>query len=145
MCCVNEKNFGAVGDGIHEDTPALQAAISFVPRGGRLYFPAGTYLTLPLCLKSHLTLDLDEGATILGSTQRERYPIIPSAGKDMINGAEIPQGGFEGLEQDRYQSLIQASYAKDITIVGRGAIDSNGQNGDWWQDFQNFLRYPRSD
>ena len=137
-CCVNVRDFGAAGDGIHEDTAAIQAAISFLPEGGRLWFPPGTYLTLPLCLKSHITLDLDEGAVILGSTDRARYPIIPSASVDPLTGAETPQAGFEGQEFNCYQSLLQASYAEDISIVGRGAIDGNGQNGDWWQDFQGF-------
>ena len=137
-CCVNVRDFGAVGDGVHEDTAAIQAAISFLPEGGRLWFPAGTYLTLPLSLKSHVTLDLDEGAVILGSTQRQRYPIIPSASVDPVTGAETPQTSFEGLEIAAYQSLIQASYAEDIAIVGRGTIDGNGQNGDWWTQFKSF-------
>jgi len=137
-CCVSVKDFGAAGDGVHEDTAAIQAAISFLPEGGRLWFPAGTYLTLPLSLKSHITLDLDEGATILGSTDRERYPIIPSASADLVTGAEIPQASFEGLETAAYQSLLHASYAEDIAIVGRGVIDGNGQNGDWWKDFKSF-------
>ena len=133
-CCVSVKDFGAVGDGVHEDTAAIQAAISFLPRGGRLWFPAGTYLTLPLYLKSHITLDLDQGAVILGSTQRERYPIVPAAAVDPTTGAEIPQAGFEGQELNSYQSLLHASYAEDISIVGLGAIDGNGQNGDWWRE-----------
>ena len=54
-CCVSVKDFGAVGDGVHEDTGALQAAINLLPEGGRLFFPPGTYLTLPLSLKSHIT------------------------------------------------------------------------------------------
>jgi len=137
-CCVNVKDFGAAGDGVHEDTAAIQAAISFLPEGGRLWFPAGTYLTLPLSLKSHITLDLDEGATILGSTDRERYPILPSASVDVVTGKEIPQTSFEGLEIAAYQSLIHASYAEDIAIVGKGVIDGNGQNGDWWKDFKSF-------
>ena len=137
-CCVNVRDFGAAGNGVHEDTAAIQAAICFLPEGGRLWFPPGTYLTLPLCLKSHITLDLDEGAVILGSTDRARYPIIPSASVDPLTGAETPQAGFEGQEFNCYQSLLQASYAEDISIVGRGAIDGNGQNGDWWQDFQGF-------
>lgn len=137
-CCVNVRDFGAVGDGVHEDTAAIQAAVSFLPEGGRLWFPAGTYLTLPLCLKSRITLDLDEGAVILGSTQRERYPIIPGVSVDSETGKEVPQAGFEGQELNSYQSLIQASYAEGIAIVGRGAIDGNGQNGDWWQDFKSF-------
>ena len=137
-CCVNVRDFGAAGDGVHEDTAALQAAISFLPEGGRLWFPAGTYLTLPLCLKSHITLELDEGAVLLGSTERERYPVIPSFTADPVTGRETLQAGFEGQELASYQSLIHASYAEDIAIVGRGAIDGNAQNGDWWQDFDRF-------
>lgn len=137
-CCVNVRDFGAVGDGVHEDTAAIQAAVSFLPKGGRLWFPAGTYLTLPLSLKSHITLELDEGAVILGSPDRERYPVIPSVSVDPVTGREIPQAGFEGQELASYQSLIQASYAEDIAIVGRGVIDGNGQNGDWWKDFERF-------
>lgn len=137
-CCVNVRDFGAAGDGKHEDTAAIQAAINFLPPGGRLWFPAGTYLTLPLSLKSHITLDLDENAVILGSTDRERYPIIPSVTTDPVTGAETLQAGFEGQELSSYQSLIQASYAEDIAIVGKGSIDGNGQNGDWWKDFKTF-------
>lgn len=137
-CCVSARDFGAVGDGVHEDTAALQAAINFLPQGGRLRLPAGTYLTLPLSLKSHMTLELEEGATLLGSTQRERYPIIPGAAADPVTGAEISQAGFEGQELNCYQSLIHGSYVEDVAIVGKGAIDGNGQNGDWWRDFQSF-------
>ncbi|MBD5101117.1 MAG: glycoside hydrolase family 28 protein, partial [Subdoligranulum sp.] len=39
-CCVNVRDFGAAGDGVHEDTAAIQAAVSFLPEGGRLRFPA---------------------------------------------------------------------------------------------------------
>ncbi|MDE6591176.1 MAG: glycoside hydrolase family 28 protein, partial [Oscillospiraceae bacterium] len=137
-CCVNVRDFGAAGDGVREDTAAIQAAISFLPENGRLWFPAGTYLTLPLCLKSNITLDLDEGAVILGVPDRSRYPIIPSVVEDAVTGKPILQTGFEGQELDSYQSLIHASYAENISIVGKGAIDGNGQNGDWWKDFQSF-------
>ena len=137
-CCASVRDFGALGDGVHEDTAAIQAAIAFLPEGGRLWFPAGTYLTLPLSLKSHITLDLDQGAVLLGSADRARYPIVPSVTVDPLTGAETPQAGFEGQEFPCYQSLIQASYAEDIAIVGRGAIDGNGQNGDWWRNFDSF-------
>lgn len=137
-CCINVKDFGAAGDGVQEDTDAIQTAIRLMPEGGRLYFPAGTYLTLPIALKSHITLELAEGAVILGSTDRGRYPIIPGFIKDMETGEEIPFGGFEGNEVAAYQSLLHASYAEDITVVGRGRIDGNAQNGDWWGDFKSF-------
>ena len=137
-CCVSVKDFGAVGDGVHEDTSAIQAAVNFLPEGGRLFFPAGTYLTLPVSLKSHMTLELSEGAVLLGSIERERYPIIPAACVDPETGDEVPMAGFEGGEKPSYQSLLQAAYAEDIHIVGRGTIDGNGQNGDWWKDFDSF-------
>ncbi len=143
-CCINVRSFGAVGDGVHEDTIAIQTAINMIPEKGRLYFPEGTYLTLPLTLRSHITIELSEKAVLLGSTDRERYPIIPAVIEDE-DGKEIPFAGFEGIEQDAYQSLIQGSYVNDIRIVGKGRIDGNGQNGDWWKNFNEFpAKRPRA-
>ena len=43
---VSVKDFGAVGDGVNDDTAKIQAAINYLmPTGGTLYFPAGTYKT----------------------------------------------------------------------------------------------------
>ena len=44
---ISVRDFGAVGDGIHDDTIAVQTAINCTPKGGRLYFPEGTYLVSP--------------------------------------------------------------------------------------------------
>ena len=137
-CCVSVKDFGAVGDGVHEDTAAIQAAVNFVPEGGRVYFPAGTYLSLPIALRSHITLELSEKAVLLGSPDRERYPILSEVAKDPFTGRETPLSSFEGNEVPAYMSLLHGAYARDITIVGRGRIDGNGQGGDWWKEFENF-------
>lgn len=40
---VNVKAFGAVGDGLHDDTAAIQAAIDSLENGGTLFFTDGTY------------------------------------------------------------------------------------------------------
>jgi hypothetical protein len=40
---VSVKDFGAVGDGVANDTVAIQTAMNAVENGGELYFPAGTY------------------------------------------------------------------------------------------------------
>lgn len=49
----NVIDFGAVGDGVTDDTAAIQAAINAAnPRGGIVYFPRGDYL-----ISSGLTVD----------------------------------------------------------------------------------------
>jgi len=40
----NVKNYGAVGNGVTNDTAAIQSAMSALANGDSLYFPAGTYL-----------------------------------------------------------------------------------------------------
>lgn len=135
---LDARAFGAAGDGETDDTAALQSALDFLPAGGRLILPAGAYLTLPLRLKSHTTLELKEGAVLLGSPDRERYPILPGEVTDPVTGESLICGTFEGLVQPMYQSLLSAQNAEDIHIVGRGVIDGNAQNSDFWTDFRSF-------
>ena len=40
-CVVNVRDFGAVGDGVTEDTVYIQTAINCLPKGAKLFFPAG--------------------------------------------------------------------------------------------------------
>jgi len=136
LVTVNVKAFGAVGDGIHDDTRALQTAIHFLPQNACLLIPAGTYLTAPLALKSHMTLQLEEGAVLLGTTDRSRYPVIPGTAEDLSGGEEVQLGTFEGNAVPMYQALIMAAYAEDITILGPGTIDGNAQNSDFWKVYR---------
>ena len=134
-CAVSVRAFGAVGDGVTDDTAALQRAIQVLPEGGRLVVPEGTYLTGPLLLKSHMTLELKAGATLLGRTEKSAYPVLPATAEDLGGGSPVHFGAFEGLARDMYASLITAEYARDIAIVGPGTLDGNAQNADWWQTF----------
>jgi hypothetical protein len=60
---VSVKDFGAKGDGVTDDTAAIQAAITAVGSGGRLYFPTGTYQTTSPLLAENL-----RGLTIYGAS-----------------------------------------------------------------------------
>ncbi len=96
------RQYGASGDGKRLDTQAVQEAIDACSGsgGGMVYFPDGTYLTGTVILKSHVTLHLEPGATILGSTSLKDY--------------DPPY-------------LIYADKAQNIAITGRGVIDGQGE------------------
>ena len=63
------RAFGATGDGKTLDTPAVNKAIDAAAAagGGIVRFPAGSYLCYSIHLKSHITLFLDPGATIVAA------------------------------------------------------------------------------
>ena len=131
---VSVQDFGAVGDGVTDDTIAVQTAINCLPKNGRLFFPKGRYLVAPLCLKSHITLEITDGATILGTPDRSRYPVIPGFCKDILTGEESIFGVWEGNAVNMHQALIFAEHAEDISIVGRGEINGNAPEAGWWID-----------
>ena len=66
----NVRNFGAVGDGVTLDTQAIQKALD---AGGMVYFPAGTYLTGSIYLRSNGGLELAPGATLLAVPDKTQY------------------------------------------------------------------------
>lgn len=61
---ISVKNFGAVGDGVHDDTAAIQATMDRVKAlgGGVVYFPPGTYK-----ISSALALSAATGVSIVGA------------------------------------------------------------------------------
>ena len=67
---LNIRTFGATGDGTTLDSPAINRAIDAAAAagGGTVYFPAGVYACYSLRLKTHVSLYLDAGATILAAS-----------------------------------------------------------------------------
>src|ERR1700683_4931662 len=96
----NPRAYGAKGDGTAKDTAAIQAAIDACAAkgGGTVRLTAGTYLSAPIVLKSNITLQLDKGATLLGSPDHADYP-------DKVE-----------FRLPALQSLISALNAENVTI-----------------------------
>ncbi|RKM57942.1 glycoside hydrolase family 28 protein [Butyrivibrio sp. CB08] len=128
------REFGAKGDGETPDTAAIQAAISCCPKDGTVYLPAGDYYSTALFLKSNMTLWLDEGARILGDTDRTHYPILPGMTRTTDEKDEYNLATWEGNPLTSFASLITAIDAENLDIIGPGTIDGNAQNSDWWKD-----------
>lgn len=127
----NVRNFGASGDGKTLDSPAINRAIEAAAAvgGGTVYFPAGVYASYSIRLKSHITLYLDQGATILAeSTPHEG---TTSGGYD----AAEPQGAWEPYQDyghnHWHNSLIWGEGLHDLAILGQGLIWGKGLSRGW--------------
>ena len=95
------KKLGAVGDGRTKDTAALQKTIDVAcaAGGGTVLLTPGAYLCGTLELKSGVTLQLQKGATLLGSTDPKDY---------------------------RHNALLVADKQHQLGLCGEGCIDGQG-------------------
>jgi polygalacturonase len=116
------RSFGAKGDGESLDTPAINNAIDAAAAagGGTVIFSAGTYLSVSIHLQSNITLQLDQGATILAA--------------DTVPGKvtyDLPEPNQWDMYQDfghsHWQnSLIWGIGLENVSIVGPGLINGKG-------------------
>lgn len=75
---INARDFGAKGDGIADDTQALQKALDVLTtRGGRLYLPAGDYRVGPLYFPERVIIEGDGDSTVLRFRGESGYLLSP--------------------------------------------------------------------
>ncbi|WP_074008698.1 glycosyl hydrolase family 28-related protein [Duodenibacillus massiliensis] len=111
---VNVKDFGAVGDGHHDDTAAIQAAIvQSTDRHVACYMPSGVYL-----ISSDIALPSD--SFVYGDGEKKTIFVVAKTAKNELDG-------FVNLSRykAKYQSVAQTTYDTDITIKNL-AIKMNG-------------------
>ena len=116
----NVRSFGAVGDGKHLDSPAIDRAIQAASAvgGGTVLVPAGTYLSGSIHLTNNINLHIEAGATILGAPQSmnaydetEPFP-----------GRSYQDGGHTYF----HNSLIWGENLTNVFITGHGMINGGG-------------------
>ena len=100
---VNVKDFGAVGDGVTNDTAAIQAAIAKAESnsGGVVYFPDQYYI-----LTSRI--EIPSGVTLRGRGCDEWEPIYPSRPKKW-NGTNLIFKGT-GTKQVQFDGITSAQH-----------------------------------
>ncbi|KOY17287.1 glycoside hydrolase, partial [Paenibacillus xylanivorans] len=108
-------DYGAVGDGLTDNTEVFRLAIAACAEagGGRIVIPAGVWLTGPIVLRSRIELHVQAGALVTFSRNFDQYPLIASS--------------FEGWQAVRCQSPIDAEQLEDIAITGEGIWDGGGE------------------
>ena len=116
----NVRDYGGKGDGATMNTGAIQRAIDAAAKeGGTVVFPAGTYLTGAIFVKSGVTLKLDKDVTLLGSRNIDDYPVLPSR--------------IAGIEMSWPAALVNIYRQSHAAIVGAGTIDGDGKV--FWQRY----------
>ena len=108
----NILDYGAVGDGVTDNTAAIQKAID---DGGVVHIPAGTFVTGTIYLRSNGGLELAPGAILLGSPDKTKY-----------NAPDFcPQNAPSVSEKASGAHLIVALEVENVVIRGEGTIDGN--------------------
>jgi len=109
------RAFGAKGDGTQLDTSAIQAAVDKCGEagGGVVRLAPGVYRSGTIRLRNRVRLRLENGATLLGSTDLKDYPpMVPKL------------RSFTDTYTDK--SLIYAEGLTGVGLEGEGAIDGQG-------------------
>lgn len=125
---INVKDFGAKGDGVTDDTAAVQAAFVYAHSigGGKVIFPKSTYLIANtsnhISIGANLVIDFC-GSTILRGKEKQAGfannidPTIGSyeGGNIIIENGTIDCGAYEN-ETLSNVGVLSFGYAKNITV-----------------------------
>ena len=116
MSKIDIRTRGAKGDGHVLDTAAIQKAIDACAKdgGGQVLFPPGRYLSGTIHLRSGVTLHLEDGARLIGTTNLARY-----------SQPQPPEIMPEAKWGKWHRALIVGENVEEVAITGRGVIDGN--------------------
>lgn len=109
-------DYGAVSDTTRLSTTAVQKAIDScnAAGGGTVSVPAGNYKIGSIVLRSNVTLNLENGATLYGSTDIADYQPMTTDYVSLRTNVPTIQ-------------LIYADNASNVAITGLGTIDGRGK------------------
>jgi polygalacturonase len=117
---LNVKEMGAMGDGKHIDSPAINAALARVAGsgGGVVVLPEGVYLCYSIRLQSNVTLRLEKGAVLKAA------PVCDTEGYDE---AEPNDSRYQDFGHSHWHnSLLWGENLHDVTLEGEGLVDGTG-------------------
>ena len=114
---LNVHNFGASGNGVMDDTAAIQAAIDALPSsGGTIVVPDGTYMinaVTGISLRSHTRLSLSSSTYLKAiPNSSDRYNVVKAW---KVNNVEIVGGHIFGERSKHHGSAGEWGYCINIS------------------------------
>jgi hypothetical protein len=116
---VNVLDYGAVGDGVANDTAAIQAAINSLATGGTVYLPAGTYKVDTLLFPNQFT-----AMKFIGAGMDAVTLLMNDATKPVI--AMTPSAVIRNIGSVFSDFAVKANASSSIVDPTQIAIDTNG-------------------
>jgi len=129
---INIKDYNATGDGLTDDTSAINLAIYTAPAGATVLIPKGDYLVDQILLKSGVDIYLARGAVLCQNTDRKKLAILKAYQKNHDHSRVEINASWEGHPLDSFCSLIYGKNVENVHIYGEGMLDGNGSIGDFW-------------
>lgn len=105
----NVKDYGAVGDGVADDTAAINACFTAIPNGASVFFPAGTYLVSPVSATWTLRL-AKQNVELFGTGDRSIIKIADAAGDFVALLANVDGAGTS--------QSVEGLYIHDLVLHG---------------------------
>ena len=115
------RDFGALGDGQHIDSDAINEAIQRAADdgGGTVVVCQGVFLCYSIHLRSNITLKIEEGAIIKAAPVTTERHYDESEDNDFTQYQDFGHSHW-------HNSLIWGEDISNITIEGKGMIDGEG-------------------
>ncbi len=121
-------DFGAKMDGTLQSEAFQRAIDAAAAKGGdTVVVPPGEYLVAGLFLKDNVTLRLEEGATLVASTNLSDYATFRTRmPTDYDETKDYAQRNASGSRPSMLRAVVGAYGASNVAIEGKGKIDGRG-------------------
>ena len=131
---VSVQDFGAVGDGVTDDTAAINAAFAV---GGKIYFPSGTYLCSTITLASSDTHIFGSKKSVIKLKNSVNVDLLDLSNFDNITISDLTFDGNKANQTVDVNAvcirgngcsnvILQNCTVKNSALTGANIINSDG-------------------
>jgi hypothetical protein len=130
---INVKNMGAMGNGVNNDTAAIQAAFNALPTsGGTVVVPNGTYMVnalVGISMPSHSRLSMDSAAVLSAIPNNAERSWVVKVWN--VNNVEILGGHIVGERVGHTGTTGEWGYGIDVEGSSTVSVHDIGLSNCW--------------